>query len=68
MLLAIGGSTNGIIHLTAIAGRMGIAVDLERVHAIGTETPVLVDLKPTGAHYMEDFHPRGRQCPRCCAS
>jgi len=59
VLLAIGGSTNGIIHLTAIAGRLGIAVDLDRVHAIGTETPVLVDLKPSGQHYMEDFHRAG---------
>ncbi len=59
VLLAIGGSTNGIIHLTAIAGRLGIHVDLERVHAIGTETPVLVDLKPSGEHYMEDFHRAG---------
>jgi len=59
VLLAIGGSTNGIIHLTAIAGRLGIPVDLERVHAIGRETPVLVDLKPSGQHYMEDFHRAG---------
>jgi dihydroxy-acid dehydratase len=59
VLLAIGGSTNGIIHLTAIAGRLGIPVDLDRVHAIGTETPVLVDLKPSGQHYMEDFHRAG---------
>jgi dihydroxy-acid dehydratase len=59
VLLAIGGSTNGIIHLTAIAGRLGLPVDLERVHAIGRETPVLVDLKPSGQHYMEDFHRAG---------
>ena len=59
VLLAIGGSTNGIIHLTAIAGRLGIQVDLDRVHAIGRETPVLVDLKPSGQHYMEDFHRAG---------
>ena len=59
MLLAIGGSTNGIIHLTAIAGRLGIQIDLDRVDAIGRETPVLVDLKPSGQHYMEDFHRAG---------
>src|SRR5471030_940963 len=59
VLLAIGGSTNGIIHLTAIAGRLGIPVDLDRVHAIGCETPVLLDLKPSGQHYMEDFHRAG---------
>jgi len=59
VLLAIGGSTNGIIHITAIAGRLGIQIDLERVDAIGRETPVLVDLKPSGQHYMEDFHRAG---------
>jgi dihydroxy-acid dehydratase len=59
VLLAIGGSTNAIIHLTAIAGRLGIAVDLEALDRMGRETPVLVDLKPSGAHYMEDFHKAG---------
>ncbi|OWT75782.1 MULTISPECIES: IlvD/Edd family dehydratase [unclassified Achromobacter] len=59
VLLAIGGSTNGIIHLTAIAGRMGFEVDLPRVDALSRETPVLVDLKPSGQHYMEDFHKAG---------
>ncbi|MFA5521751.1 MAG: IlvD/Edd family dehydratase [Castellaniella sp.] len=59
VLLAIGGSTNGIIHLAAIAGRMGIGIDLERVDAMGAETPVLVDLKPSGHHYMEDLHKAG---------
>jgi dihydroxy-acid dehydratase len=59
VLLAIGGSTNGIIHLTAIAGRLGIQIDLNLVDAIGRETPVLVDLKPSGQHYMEDFHRAG---------
>jgi len=59
VLLAIGGSTNGVIHLTAIAGRLGIPIDLERLHALGQETPVLVDLKPSGQHYMEDLHRAG---------
>src|SRR5215212_10114094 len=59
VLLAIGGSTNGIIHLTAIAGRLGIQIDLSVVDAIGRETPVLVDLKPSGQQYMEDFHRAG---------
>jgi dihydroxy-acid dehydratase len=59
VLLAIGGSTNGIIHLTAIAGRLGIDLDLERIHALGRETPVLLDLKPSGMYYMEDFHHAG---------
>ena len=59
VLLAIGGSTNGIIHLTAIAGRLGIPVDLAHLDRLGRETPVLVDLKPSGQFYMEDFHKAG---------
>jgi dihydroxy-acid dehydratase len=59
VLLAIGGSTNGIVHLTAIAGRCGFEVDLPALDRMGRETPVLVDLKPSGAHYMEDFHAAG---------
>jgi dihydroxy-acid dehydratase len=59
VLLAIGGSTNAVIHLTAIAGRLGISVSLQRLNAISDSTPVLVDLKPTGSHYMEDFFAAG---------
>ena len=59
VLLAIGGSTNGIVHLTAIAGRMGFEVDLKALDRMGRETPVLLDLKPSGQHYMEDFHAAG---------
>jgi dihydroxy-acid dehydratase len=59
VLLAIGGSTNGIIHLTAIAGRLGIRVDLDAVDRMGRQTPVLVNLKPSGSHYMEDLHDAG---------
>lgn len=59
VLLAIGGSTNAIVHLTAIAGRLGISVPLDRLNAMSDETPVLVDLKPTGAHYMEDLFAAG---------
>ena len=59
VLLAIGGSTNGIIHLTAIAGRLGIDFDLQALDQMGRETPVLLDLKPSGQHYMEDFHQAG---------
>ncbi|SSW72193.1 L-arabonate dehydratase [Achromobacter veterisilvae] len=59
VLLAIGGSTNGIVHLTAIAGRLGIDIDLAGLDRISRETPVLVDLKPSGQHYMEDFHHAG---------
>lgn len=63
VVLAAGGSTNAIIHLTAIAGRLGIEVDLDRVDEIGREIPVLVDLKPTGQHYMEDLHRAGGLTP-----
>jgi dihydroxy-acid dehydratase len=59
VLLAIGGSTNAIIHLAAVAGRRGIAISLDRLNKLSDETPVLVDLKPTGSHYMQDFHAAG---------
>ncbi len=59
VLLALGGSTNALIHLTAIAGRRGIRVDLRRLNQLSDTTPVLVDLKPTGEGYMEDFHAAG---------
>jgi dihydroxy-acid dehydratase len=55
VLLAIGGSTNAIIHLAAIAGRLGLSVDLKKMNEMSETTPVLVDLKPTGVGYMEDF-------------
>ena len=55
VLLAIGGSTNAIVHLTAIAGRAGIGVSLKKLNEISDSTPVLVDLKPTGQHYMSDL-------------
>jgi dihydroxy-acid dehydratase len=55
VLLALGGSTNAVIHLTAIAGRAGIGVSLEKLNALADTTPVLVNLKPVGNDYMEDF-------------
>lgn len=59
VLMALGGSTNAIIHLTAVAGRLGIRISPERLNEISDETPVLVDLKPVGEGYMEDFHAAG---------
>jgi dihydroxy-acid dehydratase len=59
VLLAIGGSTNALIHLTAIAGRLGIKIDLKRLNELSDTTPVLVDLKPTGPYYMSDLHAAG---------
>ena len=56
VLQAIGGSTNALVHLTAVARRLGIAIELEQFDAIGRKVPVLVDLKPSGDHYMEHFH------------
>ena len=59
VLLAIGGSTNGIVHLAAIAGRVGLEIDMQALDRMGRDTPVLLDLKPSGQHYMEDFHKAG---------
>lgn len=54
-LAAIGGSTNAVIHLTAIAGRLGVELDLEDFDRIGSRMPCLVNLQPSGVHLMEDF-------------
>ncbi len=59
VLLAIGGSTNAILHLTAIAGRLRIPVTLGRLNELSETTPVLVNLKPVGNSYMEDFFHAG---------
>ena len=59
VLLAVGGSTNAVVHLTALAGRLGLGLPLELLNRLSEETPVLVDLKPTGDNYMEDFHAAG---------
>jgi len=60
VLLAIGGSSNGVIHLAAIAGRVGLRLDLRRVNELSDTTPVLVAVKPVGSEfYMEDFFAAG---------
>jgi dihydroxy-acid dehydratase len=59
VLLALGGSTNAIIHLTAIAGRAGVSVPLARLNELSDSTPLLVNLKPVGKGYMEDFFAAG---------
>jgi dihydroxy-acid dehydratase len=59
VLQAIGGSTNGLIHLTAIAGRAGVKLDIDAFDRLGREIPVLLNLKPSGTHYMEHFHSAG---------
>src|SRR4051794_13169746 len=58
-LLAVSGSTNAVVHLAAMAGRLGLRLDLDRLNRLSDETPVLVDLKPTGDGYMEDFFAAG---------
>ena len=59
VLLAVGGSTNAIIHLTAMGGRLGIKLSLDRLDELSRDTPVIVDLKPSGTGYMEDLHAAG---------
>ncbi|MCG8565609.1 MAG: dihydroxy-acid dehydratase [Desulfobacterales bacterium] len=59
VLMSLGGSTNAVVHLLAIARRAGIQLDLKKFNAISRKTPVLVDCKPVGRLYMEDFHNGG---------
>lgn len=66
-LQAIGGSTNAVIHLAAIMGRLGIDLNLDEVDAIGREVDVMVDIKPSGTRYMEDLHRAGGM-PRVLAA
>ncbi|WP_405764491.1 IlvD/Edd family dehydratase [Streptomyces sp. NBC_01538] len=58
-LAAIGGSTNAVVHLLAIAGRLGVPLSLDDFDRIGSRVPVLVDLQPAGRFLMEDFHRAG---------
>ena len=59
VLSAIGGSTNGIVHLTAMAGRLGIDIDLNEFDKMTKDIPMIVDLKPSGSGYMEDLFKSG---------
>ena len=63
LLHAVGGSTNALVHLAAMAGRCGIEIDLEAFDRLGADTPVLVDLKPSGKYYMEDLFRAGGLTP-----
>jgi dihydroxy-acid dehydratase len=58
-LAAIGGSTNAVIHLLALAGRLGVDLALDDFDRIGSDVPVLVDLAPAGRHLMDDLHRAG---------
>ncbi len=55
-VMALGGSTNAVIHLVAMAGRAGVRLDLDRFDAVGRKVPVLANLRPSGAHLMQDFY------------
>ncbi len=57
--MALGGSTNGLIHVIAMAGRAGINIPLERFEEIGQRTPYLVNMRPSGKYLMEDFYYAG---------
>jgi dihydroxy-acid dehydratase len=59
VLMALGGSTNGLIHVIAMAGRAGIEIPLERFEQIGQKTPYLVNMRPSGKYLMEDFYYAG---------
>jgi dihydroxy-acid dehydratase len=58
-LAAIGGSTNAVVHLLAIAGRLGVPLTIDDFDRIGAGVPLLTDLQPAGRHLMEDFHRAG---------
>ena len=58
-LAALGGSTNAVVHLLAIAGRLGIDVSLDHFERFGSDVPLLVDLLPAGRFLMDDFHRAG---------
>ncbi|MEI9994353.1 MAG: IlvD/Edd family dehydratase [Rhizomicrobium sp.] len=59
VLAAIGGSTNAVVHLLAIAGRLGVRLSLADFDRLSAEVPLLVDLQPSGQYLMEDFHYAG---------
>lgn len=58
-LAAIGGSSNAVVHLLAIAGRLGVDLTLDDLDRIGADVPLLVDLEPAGRFLMEDLHRAG---------
>jgi len=59
VLAAIGGSTNAVLHLLALAGRLGVALDLNDFDRLSADVPLLVDLQPSGRFLMEDLHYAG---------
>jgi dihydroxy-acid dehydratase len=59
LLAAIGGGTNAVVHLLALAGRVGVPLGLDRFHELAARTPLLVDVRPSGDHLVEDLHRAG---------
>lgn len=59
VLAALGGSTNAVVHLLAVARRVGVDLTLDDFDLLSAATPLLADLKPSGTRYMEDFHQAG---------
>jgi dihydroxy-acid dehydratase len=59
IIAAIGGSTNTVLHLLAVAGRLGVPLTLADFDRLSSEVPLLVDLQPSGQYLMEDFHYAG---------
>jgi dihydroxy-acid dehydratase len=59
VLMAVGGSTNAVIHLTAVAGRAGIQLPLERFDQLSRETPLLTSIRPSGRFHMEELYEAG---------
>jgi dihydroxy-acid dehydratase len=59
VLMAVGGSTNAVIHLTAVAGRAGVALSLEHFDGVSRETPLLTSIRPSGRFHMEDLYEAG---------
>lgn len=59
VVMALGGSTNSVIHLVAMAGRAGVKLSLDDFDAVARRTPVLANIRPSGAHLMADFYDAG---------
>jgi dihydroxy-acid dehydratase len=59
VLAAIGGGTNAVVHLLALAGRVGVPLTLERIHELAARTPLVVNVRPSGEHLIEQLHHAG---------
>jgi dihydroxy-acid dehydratase len=59
VVMALGGSTNAVVHLIAMAGRAGVTLDLDRFDALSRSTPLLANVRPSGEYLMEDFYYAG---------